>query len=131
MRHWIRTVGLVSALMVGVTGAFAVATPPVSAQPSSFEYCADLGVLVQRLDAGLFVRVLRGKPIARTLGLRPGDLVFAVDGEHPTSLDNLHRVLFTKADNVDHDLDILRGDSHLHAAVFHVDGEIFVHTALH
>jgi hypothetical protein len=131
MRHWIRTVGLVSALMVGVTGAFAVATPPLSAQPSNFEYCADLGVLVQRLDAGLFVRVLRGKAIARTLGLRPGDLIFAVDGEHPTSLDELHRVLFTKADNVDHDLDILRGDAHLHAAVFHVDGEIFVHTALH
>jgi len=131
MRDWMRRLTVVGVLMMGVSGAFAIATPTLSAQPSNFEYCPDLGVLVQRLDAGLFVRVLRGKAIARTLGLRPGDLIFAVNGEHPASINDLHRVLFTGADNEDHDLDILRGDSHLHAAVFHVDGEIFVHTALH
>jgi S1-C subfamily serine protease len=119
------------ALAVAALGGVVAEASLAEAQPASFEYCPDLGVLVQRVDAGLYVRVLRGKAIARTLGLRPGDLIFAVNGEHPASINELHRVLFTGADNEDHDLDILRGDAHLHAAVFHVDGEIFVHTALH
>ena len=131
MRTWFRIGALVGVLAMAGGGAIVANGSRAEAQPTSFEFCPDLGVLVQRVDAGLFVRVLRGKAIARTLGLRPGDLIFAVNGQHPSSINDLHRVLFTGADNEDHDLDILRGDSHLHAAVFHVDGEIFVHTALH
>jgi S1-C subfamily serine protease len=131
MRTWFRIGALVGVLAMVGGGVIVANGSRAEAQPTSIEFCPDLGVLVQRVDAGLFVRVLRGKAIARTLGLRPGDLIFAVNGEHPASINDLHRVLFTGADNEDHDLDILRGDSHLHAAVFHVDGEIFVHTALH
>lgn len=115
-----------------------VATPiashivaPSVAHAQGMEYCPDLGVFVQHVNGGMQIRAMRRDSIVRQLGLRPGDLIFGVDGRHPDSINELHAMLFAGADNVDHDLDILRGPAHLHAAIFHQSGRVFVHVALH
>jgi S1-C subfamily serine protease len=127
-RSWLSGVLAVS-LAVASAGSAVLSTPAAMAQ--GFEYSPDLGVLVEHTGGGFVVRAMRRGAFARQLGLRPGDLVFAVNGDHPDSLNDLHRVLFTGADEEDHDLDIFRNGRHLHASVFHSHGEIFVHTALH
>ncbi len=129
MRRFWRAGILSLGLALSATGGVAVSSRPAMAQ--GFEYSPDLGVLVEHTGGGFVVRAMRRGAFARQLGLRPGDLVFAVNGDHPDSLNDLHRVLFTGADEEDHDLDILRNGRHLHASVFHAHGEIFVHTALH
>ena len=129
MRRFWRAGILSLGLALSATGSVAVSSRPAMAQ--GFEYSPDLGVLVEHTGGGFVVRAMRRGAFARQLGLRPGDLVFAVNGDHPDSLNDLHRVLFTGADEEDHDLDILRNGRHLHASVFHAHGEIFVHTALH
>ncbi len=129
MRSFWRS-GLLALSLVAASAGSAVQSPrPAMAQ--GFEYCPDLGVLVEHTGGGFVVRAMRRGAFARQLGLRPGDLVFAVNGDHPDTLNDLHRVLFTGSDEEDHDLDILRNGRHLHASVFHSHGEIFVHTALH
>ena len=115
------------ALGAGVTGTL----PATTAHAQQMEYCPDLGVLMQHVDAGMIVRAMRRAAFAKALGLRPGDLIFAINGQHPDSITQIHDMLFTGADNEDHDLDILRGGRHLHAAVFHLNGQIYVHTSLH
>ncbi len=130
MKKLLRSIAFVGVLSLSAAVVTGVETPAAHAQ-GSLEYCEDLGVMVQHISGGMVVRALRGRAVARQIGLRPGDIIFAVDGSHPDSLADLHRVLFTGADEVDHDLDILRGPAHLHAAVFHNHGQIFVHTALH
>lgn len=127
-RSWLSGVFALS-LAVASAGSATLFAPAAVAQ--GFEYCPDLGVLVEHTGGGFVVRAMRRGAFARQLGLRPGDLVFAVNGAHPDNLNDLHRVLFTGADEEDHDLDILRSGRHLHASVFHSHGEIFVHTALH
>jgi S1-C subfamily serine protease len=129
MRRFWRAGILSLGLALSATGGVAVSSRPAMAQ--GFEYSPDLGVLVEHTGGGFVVRAMRRGAFARQLGLRPGDLVFAVNGDHPDTLNDLHRVLFTGADEEDHDLDILRNGRHLHASVFHAHGEIFVHTALH
>ena len=121
---------LLLAAMVTAGAAASVARAP-TAEAQGMEYCPDLGVLVQHSDGGMFVRAFRGGSLAREIGLQRGDLVFSINGNHPDSLDDLHRVLFTGADNEDHDLDILRNGRHLHAMVFHDHGHILVHSTLH
>jgi S1-C subfamily serine protease len=130
MKKWIRSVALVGAMTLSVATVTSFQPPAAQAQ-GSLEFCEDLGVLVQHISGGMVIRAMRGRATARQIGLRPGDIIFAVNGSHPDSLADLHRVLFTGADEEDHDLDILRGNAHLHAAVFHNNGQIFVHTALH
>jgi S1-C subfamily serine protease len=128
MKRWSRLLGVLALMATTGTGASLVGERRAEAQP--LQYCRDLGVLVQSMDGGLWVRAMRGGATARMLGIRPGDLIFAVNGTHPDSLNDLHRVLFTGGDNEDHDLDVLRGGRHLHALVFHVNGEILVHQSL-
>jgi S1-C subfamily serine protease len=130
MKKHVRSFALVG--LMALSGATVTGfEPPVAQAQGSLEYCEDLGVLVQHVGGGMVIRAMRGRATARQLGLRPGDLIFAVNGSHPDSIADLHRALFTGADEEDHDLDILRGNAHLHAAVFHSHGQIFVHTALH
>ena len=129
MKRWVKLLGFLALTASTGTGAALVGERPAMAQ--GLEYCRDLGVLVQSTDGGLWVRAMRGNAAARALGIRPGDLIFAVNGSHPESLSDLHRVLFTGGDNEDHDLDVLRGNRHLHALVFHVNGEVLVHQSLH
>jgi S1-C subfamily serine protease len=130
MRTWKKAILLSVAMACSGAAVTHYRTPTAQAQ-GSLEYCEDLGVLVQYTNAGMIVRAMRGRAIARQLGLRPGDLIFAVNGSHPNSIADLHRLLFTGADDEDHDLDILRGSLHLHAMVFHHGGQILVHTTLH
>ena len=126
MVNLIRVAALFTAMAFSAVSVGVVPT----AQAQGLEYCRDLGVMVQHTDVGLIVRALRGRGVAGQIGLQPDDLLFAVDGYHPDSLDDLHRVLFTGADHVDHDIDILRGNQHLHVMVFHDHGEIFAHGVL-
>ena len=126
--HKLARVALLFAAMAFSGTAATVADVSVAEAQGGMEYCPDLGVLVQHTDAGLFVRAIRGRGAASQLGLRSGDLIFAVNGNHPDTLSDLHRVLFTGADLEDHDLDILKANGqHVHALVFHDHGTIQVH----
>lgn len=129
MRKSIRLGLLIGVLAFGTSTASLV--PARDAHAQGFEYSPDLGVLVQHVNAGMLVRAMRRAAFARQLGLQPGDLIFAINGQHPDSLSDIHNMLFTGADDEDHDLDVLRGGQHLHAAVFHHGGEILVHGSLH
>ena len=125
----LRVAVLFAAMAVSGTAVSVTSAPAAEAQ--GMEYCRDLGVLVEHTGAGLLVRALRGNAAARQIGLRPFDIIFSINGSHPGSLSDLHRVLFTGGDDEDHDLDIFRGGQHVHSMVFHHDGNIMVHSALH
>ena len=129
MNKMVRVAWLVGAMAFS-GAAVSVASAPI-AEAQGIEYCPDLGVLVQHANEGMYVRGFRGGSVAQQIGLRRGDLVFAINGNHPDSLDDLHRVLFTGGDDEDHDLDIFRGGQHLHTMVFHHDGHILTHSTLH
>ena len=105
-------------------GGSATFIAPTTAVAQGREFCPDLGVLVLHVDGGMQVLALRAG-VGRNLGLRSGDVIFAVNGEHPDSLSQLHHALFAGADSEDHDIDILRGNAHLHAMIFHVEGHVF------
>jgi len=125
----VRTVLLLASM--AFAGGSATFVAPTAAVAQGMEFCPDLGVLVQHVDGGMMVRVVRGG-VARNLGLRPGDLIVAVNGEHPDSLSQLHHALFSGGDNEDHDIDVLRGNSHLHAMIFHIEEHVFMRgTGLH
>ncbi len=129
MKRFVQTSWLLVAL--SLTGSAVTTTLPRPAMAQGMEYCPDLGILVERTSGGFLVRAQRRAAITRRLGLQPGDLIFAINGQHPSSLSQLHNALFSGADNEDHDVDVLRGGQHLHAAIFHVNGELLVHAALH
>lgn len=118
----VRTVLLLASM--ALAGGSATFVAPTAAVAQGMEFCPDLGVLVQHVDGGMLVRAVRGG-VARNLGLQRGDVIFAVNGEHPDSLSQLHHALFAGSDNEDHDIDVLRGNSHLHAMIFHVEGHVF------
>ncbi len=130
MKHWMKLGMFLGTLALTSAAAHTVAPQPAMAQ--QLEFCPDLGVLVSHSGGGLTVQGMRrGFPITRQLGLRPGDLIFAINGQHPNSLSQLHGVLFAGADNEDHDIDVLRDGAHLHAAVYHVNGQVFARSTLH
>lgn len=117
--------------LMALSGAGTTVVAPTPAVAQGLEYSAALGVLVQHSGAGMLVRVVRGG-VARQLGLQPGDLIFAINGNHPDSLSDLANALFAGADNEDHDMDVIRSGQHLHALLFHVHGQVYMHgTGLH
>lgn len=124
-RSWV----LALSLAVGGGGSALTHAPAVEAQ--GFEYCRDLGVMVQHVPTGMSVVALRGGGIGRQLGLRRGDIVWGVDGSHPDSLNEIHTMIFRGVDGAVHDLDVLRGSAHLHAAVFHMHGVVLTRGTLH
>jgi C-terminal processing protease CtpA/Prc len=124
-----------SVFLVAVVGAAAsslvLSVPrPVQAQ-LALERCDDLGVMVQYVNGGFVVRSMLPGGIAEGMGLMRGDLIFAVDGRPPRSLDDLHAVLFSGEDNALHDLDVLRGDAHLHTSIYHLRGRVYFSGTLH
>lgn len=129
MKKLVRMGLCLAALSLTTLGSGPLAPRAAHAQP--MEYCPDLGVLVSHGDGGLVVQGMRRVAIARQLGLRPGDVIFAINGQHPDTLSQLHSMVFSGADNEDHDLDVLRGGRHLHTAIFHVNGQVLTHTSLH
>lgn len=118
-------------VLFSLSTATAVAYAPSTATAQSLERCEDLGVMVQHVKDGYIVRSLVQGGVAEELGLTRGDLVFAVDGTQPSSLDELHRIIFSGADKAMHDLDVLRGEKHLHTAVYHVGNRIYISGKLH
>lgn len=128
MKHWVHRF-MVALACVGVASS-TVAAPAVS-HAQGLERCYDLGVMVQHVDDGFIVRSVMRGGIANELGLSRGDLIFALDGQHPNSLDDLHRIIFSGADRSIHDLDVLRGGRHLHAAVYHLGDRVFFTNSLH
>lgn len=130
MTHIIKR-GLVALALIGVAGATLTATAPRAATAQSFERCADLGVMVQHIDSGFVVRSVMRGGIANELGLTRGDVVFAIDGQTPNTLDDLHRAIFSGADRAIHDLDVLRGGRHLHAAIYHIGNSVNFTNRLH
>jgi len=128
--RWMKLGLVLGALGLANTAAQSVAVSPAMAQ--QMEFCPDLGVLVSSSSGGLTVQGMRrGGTISRQLGLRPGDLIFAISGQHPTSLSQLHNILFAGADNEAHDIDVLRDGQHLHASLYHAHGQVFANNTLH
>jgi S1-C subfamily serine protease len=121
----------VLALSVALAGIGAPVTRASTAEAQGLEYCRDLGVMVQHVPAGLSVVALRGGGVGRQLGLRRGDLIWAVDNAHPDTLDQVHEMIFLGADGAVHDLDVLRGAAHLHTGIFHMHGIVVTQGTLH
>lgn len=121
----------VLALAVALAGVGAPLPRASTAEAQGIEYCRDLGVMVQHVPAGMSVVALRGGGVGRQLGLRRGDIIWAVDNAHPDTLDQVHEVIFRGADGAVHDLDVLRGAAHLHAAIYHMHGIVMTQGTLH
>lgn len=128
MNRFVRLGFVMLAVAGGAAGVVSTARP---AEAQGLERCADLGVMVQHVNDGFIVRSVMRGGIASELGLSRGDLIFAIDGEHPDSLEALHRVIFRGADRAIHDLDVLRGGQHLHAAIYHINDRVYFTNRLH
>jgi S1-C subfamily serine protease len=129
MSRILRTLAVLLTLAGAASTLAVVAPSPAAAQ--SLEKCEDLGVMVQHVKDGYIVRSLVAGGVAEEIGLTRGDLIFAVDGKQPASLDELHRIIFSGADNAQHDLDVLRGEAHLHTGVYHIGSRIYISGKLH
>jgi S1-C subfamily serine protease len=71
--------------------------------------------LVQRLDIlsnqGVEVREVAPKSVADLVGLRPGDVIVALEGRVVTSVDDVHRLLMTLPSDKGFELTIVRGEA--------------------
>ncbi len=124
-------------VFVGLVGAGALVGAPVDAAPktataakaeSVTEFSPDLGAVVEVTPDGIRVQAVRKNAGIPGLDLQAGDLIFGVNGKHPDKIKDLHDLLFTGADNEDHDLDVIRrGAGHVHYMIFHVGDKMFVH----
>lgn len=128
MNKYVRLGFVMLAVAGGASGVASIARP---AEAQGLERCGDLGVMVQHVSEGFVVRSVMRGGIANELGLSRGDLIFAIDGEHPQSLDDLHQMIFRGADRSIHDLDVLRRGQHLHAAIYHIDDRVYFTNRLH
>ena len=89
-----------------------------------------LGCSVYNTPAGLVVRSVRRHSFAQRLGLREGDLIYAIQGRRPRSIRQLHRYLFLGRDGVNRDLDIVRMGRHVNAVFVHSERSLNVVTPI-